>query len=124
VPAGPPGVIAPDGSVAAVIRIVAGRVTLHLINLASGADRQVTVSLDEGSAGDQTLAWSPDSRWLFIIAAHGITGADNPMPPQTAEPQREHGPDCLSGQTSSLVIRIEDESRLTLAVLPAEPLQR
>jgi hypothetical protein len=77
-PAGPPGVIAPDGSAAAVIRIAAGRVTLHLISLASGADRQVAVSLDQGSAGDQALAWSPDSRWLLVIAAHGALAAVNP----------------------------------------------
>jgi hypothetical protein len=76
-PAGPPGVIAPDGSVAAVVRIVVGRVTLHLINLAAGTDRQVTVSLDEESASDQTLAWSPDSRWLFVLAAHGALAAVN-----------------------------------------------
>ena len=26
---------------------------------------------------DQTLAWSPDSRWLFIVAANGELAAVN-----------------------------------------------
>jgi len=76
-PGAPPGVIAPDGSAAAVIRVSGNRVTLHLLNLLSGADQQISVSLDQGSAADQTLAWSPDSRWLFIVAANGELAAVN-----------------------------------------------
>ena len=76
-PGSPPGIIAPDGSAAAVIRVSGNQVTLHLLNLVSGADRQISVSLDQGSAADQTLAWSPDSRWLFIVAAHGELAAVN-----------------------------------------------
>jgi len=76
-PGAAPGVIAPDGSAAAVVRISGNRVTLHLINLVSGADQQISVSLDQGSAEDQTLAWSPDSRWLFIVAAQGELVAIN-----------------------------------------------
>ena len=72
-----PGVIAPDGSAAAVMRVTGDQVTLHLLNLVSGADRQVPVSLDQGSAADQTLAWSSDSRWLFIVAANGELAAVN-----------------------------------------------
>jgi hypothetical protein len=98
-PAGPPGVIAPDGSMAAVMRIVAGRVALHLINLASGASRQVTVSLGEGSAGDQTLAWSPDSRWLFVIAAHGALAAVN------ARTLRVGGPGVSLPPVSQIAVR-------------------
>lgn len=70
-PGSAPGVIAPDGSTAAVMRVSGNQVTLHLFNLVSGADQQISVSLDQESAADQTLAWSPDSRWLFIVAAHG-----------------------------------------------------
>lgn len=69
------GVIAPDGSTAAVLRVNDSRVTLHLLNLMSGADQQVRVSLDQGSVGGQTLAWSPDSRWLFVVAANGELAA-------------------------------------------------
>ena len=76
-PGAPPGVIAPDGSAAAVMRVSGDRVTLHLVNLVSGADQQISVSLDQGSAEDQTLAWSPDSRWLFIVAAQGELVAIN-----------------------------------------------
>lgn len=76
-PGAAPGVIAPDGSAAAVVRISGGQVTLHLLDLVSGADQQISVSLDQESAADQTLAWSPDSRWLFIVAAHGELAAVN-----------------------------------------------
>jgi hypothetical protein len=70
-PGAAPGVIAPDGSTAALVRVTGNRMSLHLLSLASGADHRVSVSLDERSATEQTLAWSPDSRWLFILAAHG-----------------------------------------------------
>jgi hypothetical protein len=76
-PGAAPGVIAPDSSAAAVVRISGDQVTLHLLNLESGADQQIPVALDQGSAAGQTLAWSPDSRWLFIVAAHGELAAVN-----------------------------------------------
>jgi hypothetical protein len=76
-PGAAPGVIAPDGLAAAVVRISGDQVTLHLLDLVSGADQQVSVHLDQGSAADQTLAWSPDSRWLLIVAAHGELAAVN-----------------------------------------------
>ena len=69
---GPPGVIASDGSAAALLRAgPGGQVTLHLLNLMNGRDHRVDLTLDRGSAGAQTLAWSPDSRWLFVVAANG-----------------------------------------------------
>jgi hypothetical protein len=74
-PAGAPGVIAPDGSAAAVIGVSGSQVTLHLINLASGTSLVVPVPLDQGSTGGQTLAWSPDSRWLFVVTGHGRLAA-------------------------------------------------
>jgi hypothetical protein len=74
-PGAAPGVIAPDGSAAAIMRASGDRVTLHLLNLVSGADQQVSVSLDAQSAGDQTLAWSPDSRWLLVVTAQGKLAA-------------------------------------------------
>jgi hypothetical protein len=66
-----PGVIAPDGSAAAIAAASGDRVTLHLLNLVSGSDQQIPVSLDAESAADQRLAWSPDSRWLFVVTAQG-----------------------------------------------------
>jgi hypothetical protein len=74
-PGAAPGVIAPDGSAAAIVRASGDRVTLHLLNLVSGSDQEIAVSLDEESADGQTLAWSPDSRWLFVVAAHGELAA-------------------------------------------------
>ena len=69
------GVIAPDGSTAAILAVSGDRVTLHLLSLVSGSDQQIPVSLDAESAADQTLAWSPDSRWLFIVTAQGKLAA-------------------------------------------------
>jgi hypothetical protein len=74
-PGAAPGVIAPDGSTAAVMRVSGDQATLHLLNLVSGGDQRISVSLDQESATDQTLAWSPDSRWLFVVAAHGELAA-------------------------------------------------
>ena len=78
VSAAAPGVIAPDGATAALFRVTAGgQVTLHLVSLASGADQQIAVPLGPGSVDAGTLAWSPDSRWLFVITAHGGLAAVN-----------------------------------------------
>ena len=65
------GVIAPDGSAAAIYRANGDRLTLHLLNLASGSDQQIPVSVDAESVAGQRLAWSPDSRWLFVVTAQG-----------------------------------------------------
>ena len=55
-----------------MFRVTAGgQITLHLLDLATGADQPVAVPLDQASAGPGTLAWSPDSRWLFVVTAHG-----------------------------------------------------
>jgi len=68
----PPGVISPDGSTAAIFRVSrSGHVTLHLLGLTSGADRALAGSPIRGPLGTQTLAWSPDGRWLFVVAANG-----------------------------------------------------
>jgi len=68
---GQPGVIAPGGATAAVLGTSGRQITLHLLSLATGAQRQVRVPLGLGPANWQTLAWSPDSRWLFVVAARG-----------------------------------------------------
>ncbi|MGH3411440.1 MAG: hypothetical protein ACRDRJ_54410 [Streptosporangiaceae bacterium] len=68
---GQPGVISPDGTTAAVFGVDGTQVTLHLISLVTGAQEQLAVPLGNASASGQTLAWSPDSRWLFVVAAHG-----------------------------------------------------
>ena len=54
-----------------------GRVTLHLLSLATGTDQQIAVRLGQTAGGAGTLAWSPDSRWLFVVTAHGRLAAVN-----------------------------------------------
>ena len=82
----PTGVIAPDGTTAAVAEMGRdGRLTVHLINLRSGADRNLKIPL--GAPGDslllgadlndQSMVWSPDSRWLFVVAAGGRLVAED-----------------------------------------------
>jgi hypothetical protein len=76
-PVWPPGVISPDGSAAAVFVLGGpGHVSLHLISLSSGADHTVRIPASVGLA-DETLAWSPDSRWLFAVAGPGRVLAIN-----------------------------------------------
>jgi hypothetical protein len=67
------GVIAPDGSTAAVLAVdSAGTGTVHLLDLVSGADRSTGITLDpKHSFGAGSLVWSPDSRWLFVPGANG-----------------------------------------------------
>jgi hypothetical protein len=71
-----PGSTAPNGSIAAVITPgrVPGQVWLDLINLKSGVAARVAVAVPAGSSS-QSLAWSPDSRWLFVVTAHGTLAA-------------------------------------------------
>jgi hypothetical protein len=76
---GQPGVISPDGSIAAVFEAGPTRYTavLHLIDLRTGGDRSAGVTADLGSLTSQTAAWSPDGRWLFV-AARGKLAVVNP----------------------------------------------
>lgn len=74
----PAGVTAPDGSTAALlVSSTFGATALDLVNLTSGAVTAVQASVVP-HAGSQTLAWSPDSRWLFVITATGQLAAVNP----------------------------------------------
>jgi hypothetical protein len=67
----PTGVIAPDGSTAAVAATERnGTVTVHLINLRTGANRDLNIKLG-ADLSNQSMVWSPDSRWLFVAAADG-----------------------------------------------------
>jgi hypothetical protein len=67
-----PGVASPDGTAAAVI--VPGKsesqAGLDLVSLTSGAVLRVPVPIAQDSSS-RSLAWSPDSRWLFVVTAHG-----------------------------------------------------
>ncbi len=67
-----PGAISPDGSTAALFLYGArGQITLHLVSLKTGISRGVPVNADRQSLNVSSMAWSPDSKWLFAVAAHG-----------------------------------------------------
>jgi hypothetical protein len=73
-------VIAPNGSTAAVVENGrGGRLTVHLIDLATGAARDLDVRVGavggdlpvSGDVGEDSMVWSPDGRWLFVAASGG-----------------------------------------------------
>ncbi len=67
----PLGVVSPDGSTAAVPwPDHYGNITLRLVNLSTGASHAVAVQL-AASPSNQSLAWSPDDKWLFVAASGG-----------------------------------------------------
>jgi hypothetical protein len=68
---GPPGVISPDGTTAAILVPGGyGPPDVDLVDLATGVERVVGVTANPGSA-DQSLVWSPDSRWLLGAGGSG-----------------------------------------------------
>ena len=73
------GVISPDGRTAALFRTeFGGYLALHLIDLATGADRRTGVTLAPPSDPEGPFVWSPDSRWLFAADSHEqLTVIDN-----------------------------------------------
>ncbi len=81
------GVISPDGGVAAVPvsppTASGGGVTLDLVNLRTGASTQTDVAMNPVPAYEG-MAWSPDSRWLFVVASGGRLLAVNPSTGQAA----------------------------------------
>lgn len=75
---GSTGVISPDGSTAALIRVSENAAaTVRLLNLATGVYRATGVSFDPGSGFDGgAVVWSPDSRWLFMATVQGLRVLD------------------------------------------------
>jgi hypothetical protein len=76
----PIGVIAPNGSTAALaLTAPDGTTTVHLISLRTGATSDLPVqTFVAGSGGVQeSMAWSPDSRWLFVATITGELVAIN-----------------------------------------------
>ena len=66
-----PGAVAPDGLTAAIVADHGnGHVALEQISLVSGAVKPIAVPVNQ-NASSQTMAWSPDSQWLFVLAASG-----------------------------------------------------
>jgi hypothetical protein len=76
----PTGVISPDGSTAAVAESGRNeRLTVHLVDLLTGATRDLNVPVGMsggdlnvgGNANESSMVWSPDGRWLFVAATGG-----------------------------------------------------
>jgi len=66
-----PGSVAPDGLTAAVVASSGtSQVALEQISLVTGAVKPIAVPVSQ-NASSQTMAWSPNSQWLFVIAANG-----------------------------------------------------
>jgi hypothetical protein len=69
--AAPIGAIAPDGDTAAMFKVGRfGTVHLFLLDLRSGSEHVVRLSIDQAVAAG-TVVWSSDSRWLFAVGATG-----------------------------------------------------
>jgi hypothetical protein len=72
----PAGVISPDGDMAAVpLTGASGATTVHLVSLRTGVSTDLGVRVREGYL--QSMAWSPDGRWLFVASASGKLVAIN-----------------------------------------------
>jgi len=80
-----PGTVSPDGSMAAVV--VPGQsqnqAWLELVSMRTGAGVRVPVPVTASSTS-QSLAWSPDSRWLFVVTAGGTLAV---VDARTSHPQ-------------------------------------
>jgi hypothetical protein len=65
------GVISPDGATAAVL-LGSPQARIEIIDLATGAAHALALRIDLSEADMgwawETMAWSPDSRWLFVVA--------------------------------------------------------
>ena len=67
----PPGIIAPDGAAAAILELSRGyQLSLHLVDLGSGADRVLNLPVSQ-DVDNEIMAWSPDSKWLFVVTDVG-----------------------------------------------------
>jgi hypothetical protein len=87
------GVVAPDGSAAAVFEgeAMSGTATVTMVDLRTGARRRVPVTASIAQP-EGTVVWSPDSRWVFVAGDDGrlwvvdaatgeVDGLPVPLPP-------------------------------------------
>lgn len=71
------GVLSPDGATAAMLTTGSnGSSGLYLLDLATGSRRVIDLAVST-DAFDGTVVFSPDSRWLFAIAADGTVMSVN-----------------------------------------------
>jgi hypothetical protein len=74
----PRGVISPNGATAALYNVgPTGKITLQLLDLVSGGQRPVAVSINQ-SVDEGTLVWAPDGSWLFAVGDAGQIVVINP----------------------------------------------
>lgn len=71
-----PGVISPDGTTAALLVQSPSR-AIETIDLATGTAHALSLHIDLSTANEQSLVWSPDSRWLFATGTSGDVYAVN-----------------------------------------------
>jgi len=72
-----PGLISPDGRLASVLTAEAdGQVRLELIDLSTGARRNVSIRIS--TEQPQVQSWSPDGRWLLVLDERGRLMAVDP----------------------------------------------
>ena len=73
-PSWPPGLISPDGGLAALPSYGPGNSTaVRFVDLRTGAEHSVTATF--GGKGWPALVWSPDGRWLFWVTPDGAVKA-------------------------------------------------
>jgi hypothetical protein len=65
-----PGTISPDGRSAAFVDVATKPTSVAVLGLATGDLHVTPISADVTDG--QTMAWSPDSSWLFTLDRHGI----------------------------------------------------
>jgi hypothetical protein len=65
----------PDGSMLAFVRGDSAAAAVWVMNLINGAERRVT---EPGGAAPEGLAWSPDSRTVYVKVATGVLAAAAP----------------------------------------------
>jgi hypothetical protein len=81
-----PGAVAPDGLAAAIVADHGnGQVALELINMVTGAVKPIPVPINQNTSS-QTMAWSPDSKWLFVLNATGKLLAVNMLTGKVQSP--------------------------------------
>ena len=99
----PPGLIAPDGAAAAILELSrSSQLSVHLLDLRSGADRVLSLPISQDVV-NETMAWSPDSRWLFVVTDTGAVRAV----------------DAGTGQLASLGVRLPFISQIAVRAAPA-----
>lgn len=71
-----PGVIAPDGTKAALI-VKSPSPAIEIIHLATGATDVLSLRIDLSTVNEESMVWSPDNQWLFTTDANGHLYAVN-----------------------------------------------